>query len=95
MNLVAKEYVATRLDDTGSLVLSEFAGAAEQMTTAWMVNPYDIEGTKATILGAHNEPADRARDRMQALREGVIRDDVAAWARGFFAALSQETSDVA
>ena len=52
MNLVAKEYVACRYDDDGALVLSEFAGAADELRQAWLVNPYDIDGMKAAILSA-------------------------------------------
>ena len=50
MNLVAKEYVACRYDDDGALVLSEFAGAADELRQAWLVNPYDINGMKAAML---------------------------------------------
>src|SRR6185436_19100037 len=50
MNLVAKEFVAAQnVDDPGVLVLSRFAGAAEQMKEALLVNPYDVQGTAATI----------------------------------------------
>ena len=52
MNLVAKEYVACRYDDDGALVLSEFAGAADELRQAWLVNPYDINGMKAALLEA-------------------------------------------
>src|SRR6202023_1160809 len=52
MNLVAKEYVACRTEDTGSLVLSEFAGAARELTAARLINPHDIDGLKAAILAA-------------------------------------------
>ena len=48
MNLVAKEYVACRFENDGALVLSEFAGAADELRQAWQVNPYDINGMKAT-----------------------------------------------
>ena len=53
MNLVAKEYVACRADDDGALVLSEFAGAADELRQAWLVNPYDINGMKAALLAAY------------------------------------------
>ena len=53
MNLVAKEYVACRFDDDGALVLSEFAGAADELRQAYLVNPYDINGMKATMLEAY------------------------------------------
>ena len=52
MNLVAKEYVACRFDDTGALVLSEFTGAADELSGAFIVNPHDIEGLKDAIVRA-------------------------------------------
>ena len=61
MNLVAKEYVAARVDDAGALVLSEFAGAAAELTQAYLVNPHDLDGLKETLLGAMEaDPADAA-----------------------------------
>jgi trehalose 6-phosphate synthase len=88
MNLVAKEYVACRYDEQGALVLSEFAGAAEELRQAWLINPYDINGMKAALLEAHRaEPRDVAR-RMRALRRTVMQHDVAAWARSFLAELA-------
>ena len=53
MNLVAKEYVACQYDDAGALVLSEFAGAADELRQAWLVNPYDINGMKSALLEAY------------------------------------------
>jgi trehalose 6-phosphate synthase len=88
MNLVAKEYVATRPDDRGALVLSEFTGAAEELTDAWMVNPYDLDGVAAAVAEAartHGSPD--ARARMAALRTQVREHDVARWAETFLAAL--------
>ena len=63
MNLVAKEYVACRFDNDGALVLSEFAGAAEELRQAWQINPYDINGMKSALLEAYRptprpDPAD-------------------------------------
>jgi alpha,alpha-trehalose-phosphate synthase [UDP-forming] len=87
MNLVAKEYVASKVDNSGALVLSEFTGAAEQMSQAWLVNPYDIRGMKAAIMAALDEPPEAARARMAALRAGVITDDVAKWADDFLHSL--------
>jgi alpha,alpha-trehalose-phosphate synthase [UDP-forming] len=94
MNLVAKEYVAARIHGRGSLVLSEFTGAAEQMSEAWLVNPYDITGMKHTIMAALQEPAEQAVSRMRALRAGVIHDDVSKWAQDFLAALPPVVADV-
>jgi trehalose 6-phosphate synthase/phosphatase len=83
MNLVAKEFVATRTDGDGVLVLSEFAGAAAELGEALIVNPYDVDGV-ATVIGralALSE-AER-RTRMRALRERVCAQDVQGWAQTF------------
>ncbi|MGH1504704.1 MAG: alpha,alpha-trehalose-phosphate synthase (UDP-forming) [Acidimicrobiales bacterium] len=89
MNLVAKEYVACRYDDTGALVLSEFAGAAHQLDDALLVNPYDIDGLKEKIVQAVEMAPEERRRRMQTLREGVARDDAASWARNFLGMLGR------
>jgi alpha,alpha-trehalose-phosphate synthase [UDP-forming] len=87
MNLVAKEYVACHFDLRGALVLSEFAGAADELRHAFLINPYDIDGTKAIMLqAARVSPAEAAR-RMRALRRRVIEFDVHHWANTFLAAL--------
>jgi trehalose 6-phosphate synthase len=88
MNLVAKEYVACRFDNDGALVLSEFAGAADELRQAWLVNPYDINGMKSALLDAYRaENKDRTR-RMKAMRKTVIQHDVAAWADKYLQELS-------
>jgi len=89
MNLVAKEYVACRDDEDGALVLSEFAGAADELKQAFMVNPYDIDGMKSTILQAMRaRPRDLAR-RMRTMRRTVAEHDVADWAAGFMRRLEE------
>ncbi|MGN6742970.1 MAG: trehalose-6-phosphate synthase, partial [Amnibacterium sp.] len=88
MNLVAKEYVATRTDDDGVLVLSEFAGAADEMKQALLVNPHDIEGLKRAILAAVHMPRGERRQRMRALRARVIEHDVERWSQDFLVALA-------
>ena len=91
MNLVAKEYVACRYDDDGALVLSEFAGAAEELRQAFLVNPYDINGMKQQMLAAyHAEPKDLSR-RMRAMRRTVAENDVVHWATAFLDALQAIT----
>ncbi len=61
MNLVAKEYVTARTNNDGALVLSEFAGAADQLKQALLMNPHDIDGLKDTIMRAVNmQPAEAA-----------------------------------
>ena len=88
MNLVAKEYVACRHDDTGALVLSEFAGAAEELRQAWLVNPYDINGMKSALLDAYRADEKELQRRMRAMRKQVRQHDVQAWARSFLTELS-------
>ncbi len=81
MNLVAKEYVATRLDDSGVLILSEFAGAAERLDDALLVNPYHLDALAETIARAVDMDATEQQDRMRRLRRVVQRWDVHDWAR--------------
>ena len=88
MNLVAKEYVACRLEDDGALVLSEFAGAAEELRQAWLVNPYDINGMKSALLDAFHASEKETTRRMKALRRTVLDNDVAKWAGSFLDELS-------
>ncbi len=83
MNLVAKEYVASRHDEHGVLVLSEFAGAAHQLSDAIIVNPYDIDGLKAAIAQAVKMPADEQRRRLKTLRDVVSSTDVNQWLGNF------------
>lgn len=88
MNLVAKEYAACRLDDSGVLVLSEFAGAADELQGALLVNPHDIEGLKAAILRAVHMPGAEQQRRMRAMRETVRQRDVTHWTESFLNAVS-------
>jgi alpha,alpha-trehalose-phosphate synthase [UDP-forming] len=89
MNLVAKEYVACRYDDTGALVLSEFTGAADELSGAFIVNPHDIEGLKDAIVRAATVSPAEARRRMRSMRRRVLEHDVAYWAKTYLDALSQ------
>ena len=88
MNLVAKEYVSARVDNTGALVLSEFAGASEELSDAFLVNPYDTEHLKEQIAAAVSMDADEQHEHMSAMRDIVQRNDLAAWATAFLALLS-------
>ena len=88
MNLVAKEYVAARVDHGGTLVLSEFAGAAGELRQAYLVNPHDLDGLKDTLMRAlEADPVDAAR-RMRAMRRYLRGHDVQAWATSYLAALA-------
>ena len=90
MNLVAKEYVACRFEDDGALVLSEFAGAANELRQAWLVNPYDINGMKSALLEAYHADDRETNRRMKAMRKTVLANDVVAWANSFLEGLSAE-----
>ncbi|MEA2000714.1 MAG: trehalose-6-phosphate synthase [Actinomycetota bacterium] len=87
MNLVAKEYVASRVGHPGVLVLSEFAGAAEQLRSALLVNPHDVDEVTRTLVTATEMGDDEARRRMQKLRRVVRRSTVFDWARDCLAML--------
>jgi trehalose 6-phosphate synthase len=87
MNLVAKEYVACRYDDSGALVLSEFAGAADEFRQAFLVNPHDINGMKDTIVDAMNTDERQLGRRMKAMRKHLAAHDVNVWAASFLKAL--------
>jgi trehalose 6-phosphate synthase len=87
MNLVAKEYVACRPANDGALILSEFAGAAEQLRSALLVNPYDVDSVADTIAYATEMSADERTRRMKALSRTVRRDNVFRWAAACLEAL--------
>ncbi|HEY7058484.1 MAG TPA: bifunctional alpha,alpha-trehalose-phosphate synthase (UDP-forming)/trehalose-phosphatase, partial [Vicinamibacterales bacterium] len=83
MNLVGKEFAASRVDEDGVLVLSEFAGSASELQGAVTVNPYDVQAMTDSIQRALSMPAEERRARMRALRRRVCDNDVSAWADGF------------
>ena len=89
MNLVAKEYVACRFQGDGALVLSEFAGAADELRQAFLVNPYDINGMKASMMAAKNAPAKELAKRMRAMRKTVAEHDVKDFASGYLKVLRE------
>lgn len=88
MNLVAKEYVACRSDLGGALVLSEFTGAAAELTQAYLINPHHLEGVKDAVEAAVNQEPEEGRRRMRAMRRQVLAHDVDRWARSFLDALA-------
>ncbi|CAN5450095.1 trehalose-6-phosphate synthase [soil metagenome] len=94
MNLVAKEYVACRFENDGALVLSEFAGAADELRQAWLINPYDINGMKSALLEAYQADEKELTRRMKAMRKTISQHDVAAWAASFMLGLSDADSNV-
>jgi trehalose 6-phosphate synthase len=93
MNLVAKEYVATRVDNTGVLVLSEFAGAAAELRTALQVNPHNLDGMAEIMQRALEMPAAEADQRMRAMRRVVRKRTVHDWAQGFLRAMEDDAQE--
>ncbi len=95
MNLVSKEYCATRVQEDGALVLSEFAGAAAQLQQgAFLVNPFDVEGVAMTLERAIRLPPAEQWLRMRRLRQAVRDYDIYHWVDSFLrAAVSKELAD--
>jgi trehalose-6-phosphate synthase len=91
MNLVAKEFVAARNDDRGALVLSEMTGAAQELTDALIINPYDVDGFAAAIDTAIRMPVDEQQRRMRAMRRVVAGRDVFLWASDILEGLERLT----
>ncbi|WP_299955593.1 glucosylglycerol-phosphate synthase [uncultured Roseobacter sp.] len=94
MNLVCKEFVAARTDGDGVLVLSEFAGAAVELNSAVITNPFSHRSMDQAILQALEMPEKERRDRMKELRRVVGKYSVAAWGaeqeRQFSAAIARK-----
>lgn len=82
MNLVAKEFIASRIDEDGVLVLSEFAGAAVELADAVITNPFSNRAMDLTVISALRMPEDERRARMRNLRAAVEKTDVRKWTPG-------------
>jgi trehalose 6-phosphate synthase len=87
MNLVAKEYVASRPDSDGALVLSEFAGAATELRQAFLCNPYDPEAVKEALVRAVTVEPTEAIRRMRIMQRHLRSHDVDRWAHSFLTEL--------
>ena len=83
MNLVAKEYVAARIDQGGALVLSEFAGSANELRHAFLCNPHDPDAVKEALMRAVSVGTVEGRRRMQIMQRYLRVHDVDRWARSF------------
>jgi len=95
MNLVAKEYVASRQDDEGALILSQFTGAARELRDAIIVNPYDTDQLAEAIRTALEMDADERSERMRRMRRIVKEHNVYRWAGSLIAELSDIRIDEA
>jgi len=92
MNLVAKEFVAAQSpEDPGVLVLSRFAGAARELNSSLLVNPYDLDATAAVIAEAIAMPRDERIGRWRAMYARILENDVHRWCRSFLDRLSDAT----
>ena len=88
MNLVSKEFIAARNDESGVLVLSQFAGSSKELKGAIIINPYSAEQTAAAINDAINMPAMQQRQRMKRMREAVSSYNVYRWSAEFMKAVA-------
>src|SRR6266446_5765719 len=89
MNLVAKEFIASRADNCGVLILSTFAGAALELTDSLLVNPYDVQQLAGAIHRALYMPADEQAARMQRMRDSVREHNVYRWAASLLSDLTE------
>jgi trehalose-6-phosphate synthase len=80
MNLVAKEYVASKADQSGTLILSRFTGAAKELTDSILINPYAIEDFADAIKSAAEMPPEERKKRMENMRRVVSENNVYKWA---------------
>ncbi len=83
MNLVAKEYIACQRDHHGVLMLSEFAGAAEELSNATLVNPYDAQSVAQSLTEALRIPEEERRACNEPMRDRVMKYNAQHWARTF------------
>lgn len=88
MNLIAKEYVASRIDDSGVLILSEMAGAAKELGEAIIINPNDCQEIGEALRQALEMPVDEQKKRMQAMQTRLRRYNVIKWGNEFISELS-------
>ncbi|HEY6985966.1 MAG TPA: trehalose-6-phosphate synthase [Rhodanobacteraceae bacterium] len=91
MNLVAKEFVAAQpADDPGVLILSSFAGAADELKQAIIINPFDADDISDSLLKALTMPLAERRERWQTMFDYLVRNDVSRWRTAFLDALAQD-----
>jgi len=95
MNLVAKEYCASNIDENGVLILSEFAGAAAELYNgALLVNPYHIEHVSRSIYQAFSMEPNEKRKRMKKLRRTIYKNDIFHWVNSFVGASTNDSTNI-
>jgi trehalose 6-phosphate synthase len=87
MNLVAKEFVSSRFDGDGALILSRFTGAARELTSAVLVNPFAVEEVAKAMHQVLTMPEEERRKRMQRMRHEVAENNIYRWAGKFLSGL--------
>lgn len=90
MNLVAKEYIATRIDKSGVLILSEMAGSANEMNESLLINPNNFEQIADTLFQAINMPLEEQKTRNEQLQKRLARYNVEKWANDFMSSLQNQ-----
>jgi trehalose 6-phosphate synthase/phosphatase len=90
MNLVAKEYIATRTDKTGVLILSEMAGSANEMNESLLINPNNFEQIADSLYQAINMPKEEQQERNAHLQRRLARYNVEEWANDFMSSLQAQ-----
>jgi trehalose 6-phosphate synthase len=94
MNLVAKEFIAARTDGDGVLLLSQYTGAARELTDALLINPYDCDQLADAMLQALRMPEKERRNRMTRMRAQVEKNNIYVWGRKIFEELLKRVSFV-
>jgi len=89
MNLVAKEFIASREDNRGALILSSFAGAAQELRDALLVNPYDVDQLARSIHQALEMNEEEQGEMMSRMRKIVLENNVYRWAANLISDLSE------
>ena len=88
MNLVAKEFIASRNNNDGVLILSRFAGASQELHGAIVVNPYDIEQSADAIKTALEMPAEEQQQKMKQMRRMILAHNVYSWGASILRTMS-------
>ncbi len=94
MNLVAKEYLASKIDKKGVLILSEMAGAAKELTEALLVNPNDVQSIVEAMHTALNMPVEEQKERNERMQKSIARYNVNRWAGTFIKRLDETRAEV-
>jgi len=89
MNLVAKEFVSSRVDGDGVLILSRFTGAARELTDALLVNPFSVDDIAQAITLAVDMSEEERKRRMSALRTVVQQNNIYSWAGNIIAEIAR------